>query len=192
MKPLRLVISAPWASCALNYYLELELLFTLTAKSLLPMSTHLWTQAAVSILRYEFKDIVWIKELVFRTFVQIMGNSRETGVWWKQNAVSNQNTCLRKILRAKWFPSLERTQKPDLNSRAIQNTSGLHLTSRFSLLLQKMSKRLLEGRKLFSFWRLHCGPYTSVLFRHSFSDQVTSRVPKGFLIMSYLKHFSFP
>ncbi len=152
------------------------------------MSTHLWTQAAVSILRYEFKDIVWIKELVFRTFVQIPGNSRDTGVWWKQKRSLESKHLFEENLTSKViFLLWKRTQKPDRNSCVIQNTSGLHLTSRFSLLLQKMSKRLLEGRKLFSFWRLHCGPYTSVLFRHSFSDQVTSRVPKGFLIMSYPK-----
>lgn len=35
---------------------------------------------------------------------------------------------------------------------AVHNTSGLHVTSRFSVLLQKMSKRLLEARKLFAFF----------------------------------------
>lgn len=34
MKPLRLAIAAPWTSPTVNYYLELERLFTLCAKNI--------------------------------------------------------------------------------------------------------------------------------------------------------------
>jgi len=62
----------------------------------------------------------------------------------------------------------------------------LHTTSWFTVLLQKTSKCLLEGSELFDVAKYRLHGHTSVLFLHSLTVQVTSRVLK----MSYVKHLS--